>query len=454
VVPALNLAGVIEPYNLNRLSRYLCFAIAALGLDLIWGYAGVLTLAHALFFCLGAYAIAMHLSLPGGGGDVRPEYNDIPQFFYFNDISVLPVWWEPFGSLAFALAAGLLLPAVLAGSVGFLIFRNRVRGVYFAIITQALAWGAFLAFSRNELLLGGTNGLTNFYRPLNTDGTWILGLYLATASVLVLAFLGCRAFVRSRAGRVLVAIRDQETRLYFMGYRPDLYKAGAFALAALLAALGGILYAPQNGIITPNVMRVEDSIWMVIWVAVGGRGTLWGAMAGALVASFTYSMLTSDMPRAWPFIQAGLFLAVLAFPQGLAQLWTRLESDVRAGARLGWPLLVLGVVLLFLAADKLRWLPAALSMTEIAGIQAKYWLLGLVAAPFAWRARMPAAIPLLTLTGVVSIEAFGLLPGSARTLQYMVIALLLGYWAVRETGIAGRILQWSGARRPRLGEAA
>jgi urea transport system permease protein len=175
LIPALNMLGVVEPHILNRLGRYLCFAIAALGIDLIWGYAGVLSLCHALFFCMGGYAMAMHLSLPEAGGDVRPEYHNIPQFFFFNNVDSLPFWWRPFASLPFTLLATFVLPALVAGLVGFFIFRNRVRGVYFSIITQALAWGAFLAFSRNEMLLGGTNGLTNFFKPLNSDNKWILG---------------------------------------------------------------------------------------------------------------------------------------------------------------------------------------------------------------------------------------------------------------------------------------
>ena len=189
LIPALNMLGVVEPHILNRLGRYLCFAIAALGIDLIWGYAGVLSLCHALFFCMGGYAMAMHLSLPEAGGDVRPEYHNIPQFFFFNNVDSLPFWWRPFASLPFTLLATFVLPALVAGLVGFFIFRNRVRGVYFSIITQALAWGAFLAFSRNEMLLGGTNGLTNFFKPLNSDNKWILALYLLTAALLVGSFL-------------------------------------------------------------------------------------------------------------------------------------------------------------------------------------------------------------------------------------------------------------------------
>lgn len=434
VVPALNLLGVIEPHNLNRIGRYLCFAIAALGIDLIWGYSGVLSLCHALFFCLGGYGMAMYLSLPQGGGDVRPEYHNIPQFFFFNNVDTLPAWWRPFGSLPVALLAAFGVTAAVSGVVGFFIFRNRVRGVYFSIITQALAWGAFLAFSRNELLLGGTNGLTNFYKPLNSANKWILGLYLLTAAMLVGSFLLCRHLVRSRLGRVLIAIRDNETRLYFLGYRPDLYKAFAFVAAALVAALGGILYVPQNGIMTPNVMRVEDSIWMVIWVAVGGRGRLWGAVTGALLANFTYSALTSDMPRAWPFIQGGLFLAALAFPNGVSELWNRLEVEVRSGARVLRMLAALMFVEAYLVIDKLGWLPRAISITEFIGVETKYWILIVAAAALCWGRMAHAAIPLFGLTWFVLTEAFGLMPTSFAVLKYVLVLMTIGVYVVLESG--------------------
>jgi urea transport system permease protein len=432
VVPALQLAGVVEPYTVNRLGRYLCFAIVAIGVDLIWGYTGVLSLCQALFFCLGGYAMAMHLSLPAGGGDVRPEYNSIPQFFFFNSIDHLPVWWLPFASLPFAMVAAIVVPGVIAGVFGFFIFRNRVRGVYFSIITQALAWGAFLAFSRNELLLGGTNGLTNFYKPLNSDGSWILGLYLTTAAALVLAFVGSRYLVRSRFGRVLIAVRDHESRLYFLGYRPELYKVAAFVAAAMLAALGGMLYVPQNGIITPNVMRVEDSIWMVIWVALGGRGKLWGAVAGALTANFIYSMLTSDMPTAWPFIQGGLFLLVLIFPDGLSQLWTRLERDVRRGGTITRAVGVLIFVQIWLAADRFGAFPRVLSVTEFAGTPAKHWILIGIATALLWNLPARAALPLFGVSALILSEAFGLTPPSLSVLKYALVLLLVAVYAAGE----------------------
>src|SRR5688572_2792458 len=427
LIPALNLLGVIDPHVLNRVGRSICFAIAALGIDLIWGCAGVLSLCHALFFCIGGYAMAMHLSLPEGGGDVRPEYHNIPQFFFFNNVDTLPSWWRPFASLPVAVVAAFVLPALVAGLIGFFIFRNRVRGVYFSIITQALAWGAFLAFSRNEMLLGGTNGLTNFFKPLNSEKPWILGLYVLSAGMLVGSFLLVRAVTRSRLGRVLVAIRDNETRLYFLGYRPDLYKAFAFIGAALLAALGGMLYVPQNGIITPNVMGVDDSIWMVIWVAVGGRGRLWGAVTGALMASLTYSALTSDMPKAWPFIQAGLFLGALAFPNGICDLWMKLENELQQGGRIFRMLLALGFIELALIADKLGWIPS-FGRVALAGVPLKYWLMILITIVLCLGRVAHSSIPMLGLGWFILTEAFGLMPSSFSVLKYgLVLASILIY---------------------------
>ncbi|HEX4997013.1 MAG TPA: urea ABC transporter permease subunit UrtC [Terriglobia bacterium] len=451
VVPALSLIGqytgtpLMEAHDLNRLGRYLCYAIAALGIDLIWGYAGVLSLCHALFFCLGGYAMAMFLSLPSGGGDVRPEYHNIPQFFFFNNVDSLPVWWRPLGSFPIALFVGLAVPALLAGLIGFFIFRNRVRGVYFSIITQALAWGAFLAFSRNEMLLGGTNGLTNFYKPLTTRPNWILGLYLLTSVALVGVFWLCRRVVRSRFGRVLVAIRDNEPRLFFLGYRADLYKALAFVAAALVAAIGGMLYVPQTGIIAPHDMRVEVSIWMVIWVAVGGRGTLWGAIMGALVAMFTYSSLTSDLPQAWPFIQGGLFLTALAYPGGAGELWSRLEDERQRGFGMGRAVVALGFVELFLIADKLGWFARILPTAVVAGVHVRYLIpFAVVVVLCAGKRAARAAVPLLALAWFIFSEAFGLMPGSFSYLKYLLVLLSIIVYAVGESGVLERLKNRAG----------
>jgi hypothetical protein len=241
------------------------------------------------------------------------------------------------------------------------------------------------------------------------------------------SFLLVRWVTRSRFGRVLVAVRDNETRLYFLGYRPDLYKAFAFIGAALLAALGGMLYAPQNGIITPNAMRVESSIWMVIWVAVGGRGRLWGAVVGALLANFTYSALTADVPTAWPFLQAGLFLGALAFPNGVSDLWTKLEGEIRQGSRVFRILLALAFIEVALIADKLHWIPS-LGGFAILGVQSKYWILIAITIVLCIGRVAHASIPMLGLGWFLLTEALGLMPRSFSILKYLlVLASILAY---------------------------
>ena len=404
VIPALNYAGVIPDYRLNFLGKYLCFAIVALGIDLIWGYTGLLSLCQALFFCLGGYAMAMHLSLPQGGG-----IYEVPQFLsyvYYGHANPLPPFWRPMRSFTFAVAAGVFVPAILASVFGFFIFRSRVRGVYFSIITQAVAWGAWLLISRHEMLLGGTNGLTNFSKALTQERRWILALYLLTVTLLALAYVLCRLVAASRLGRVLVAVRDKETRLYFAGYKPYAFKVFAFTLAAVLAAVGGMLYSPQVTIISPHNMRVEESILMVIWVAVGGRGRLWGAIVGSLVVNYVYASLTSDLPAVWPFVQGAMFLAVvLLFPGGLVSLWDRFEAEVAARAgfvRAAAAVLPLAVLVLFVLGEALGLTPALFrkalfSVPRVGPVQLKYVLIvALLAAAGAyqltWRKRTaPAA---------------------------------------------------------------
>lgn len=363
-IPILDWAGVVPDYKVNLLSKYVCFAIAALGIDLIWGYTGILSLCQALFFCLGGYVMAMHLSLKQGWGDVRPEYNSIPQFMFFNNLTHLPTFWQPFTSMTVTLATCVLLPGALAGILGFFILRSRVKGVYFAIVTQAIAWGAWLLISRNEMLLGGTNGLTNFYKPFTTSRRWILGLYLLTLTVVVLAYLICRAIVRSRLGRVLIAVRDRESRLYFAGYKPYAFKLFAFAVGAMLAGVGGMLYPPQVGIITPQDMNVYQSIFMVIWVAAGGRGKLWGAVYGAILINTLQSSLSSDLPDVWPYVLGGLYIGVvLFFPAGFVGIWTTLEEKVATRAGAAWIAVTAGplaIVSVFVLAEALGLEPAAL----------------------------------------------------------------------------------------------
>ena len=378
LIPILNLAGKVPDYKIQILGKYLSFGVVALGIDLIWGYTGLLSLCQALFFCLGGYAMAMHLSLPQGGGDVRPEYNNIPQFMFFNNLHELPFFWKPFTSLFFTLVAGVAIPAIVAGTFGFFIFRSRVRGVYFSIVTQAVAWGTWLLISRNEMLLGGTNGLTNFNKAFTETRSWILGLYMTTLFVVVGAYFVCRGVVQSRLGRVMVAVRDKETRLYFAGYRPYAFKVFAFAVAAGLAGIGGMLYAPQQAIITPQNMNVEASILMVIWVAVGGRGKLWGAVFGALLVNYIYAALTSDIAGYWLLFEGIMFIVVvLGFPDGFVGVWGTLEKQLKQGEMRGFFITAVALltVSLFVIAEALDAEPRFLQAVQIRGVPVKYFVL-------------------------------------------------------------------------------
>jgi urea transport system permease protein len=379
-IPVLTAAGAVPDYKLNFLGKYLCFAIVALGIDLVWGYTGLLSLCQALFFALGGYAMAMHLSLKQGGGDVRPEYNDIPQFMFFNNLHALPAFWKPFSSFPIAVIAGFLVPGAFAGLFGFLILRNRIRGVYFAIITQALAQAAWLLMCRNEMLLGGTNGLTNYSKGWQSPH-WIMGLYMITLTILALAYLFCRALVKSRLGRVLIAIRDKETRLYFAGYKPHAFKVFAFAVGAMLAGLGGMLYPAQVGIITPQDMNVTASIFMVVGVALGGRGKLWGAVFGALLLNVLASSLSTDFASAWLGVIGIVAVSIVLFlPEGFAGIWDRMERQVATGAtfwRWGLTGLPLLAVTLFVLGEVLGLTPGFLqgARSFTFGVPPKYLLL-------------------------------------------------------------------------------
>jgi len=318
----------VSDFALNRFGKFLAFAILALGLDLIWGYTGILSLGHGVFFGLGAYAVGMHLMLTIGTESVYGS--TLPDFMVWNQVKELPFFWKPFYSFWFAIAAAILLPTLFAAIFGFLAFRSRIKGVYFAIITQALALSAWLVFNRNETNLGGTNGLTDFKQVLGfrlSDPGTQRGLYVLTVLSLGAAYLLCRWITRSRTGKVLVAIRDSEQRVLFSGYSPGNYKLFVFVVSAALAGLAGALYVPQVGIITPAQIGVLPSLEMVIWVAVGGRGTLIGAALGAVGVNWARSILTSSFPDLWPFFLGGLFVAVvLLFPGGCVGLGRRLAE--------------------------------------------------------------------------------------------------------------------------------
>ncbi len=330
-LPVANAAGLLSDYYLNLFGKYLALAILALGMDLLWGYTGILSLGQAIFFGIGAYAIGMSMMLEGAGKGVYGEA--VPDFMIWNQVYQLPWFWKPFKHFPLAIAAAMLVPAALAVIIGFLTFRRRLRGTYFAILTQAIAFAVWLMINRNEMKLGGTNGLTDFKSffgfSLGRPGT-LRALYVLTAVLLVLAFLLARWLVRSKTGLVLQAIRDNERRLEFLGYNVANFKIFIFAVAAALAGLSGLLYAPQVGIITPSQIGVLPSLEIVIWVAFGGRGTLWGAVLGAISINWLRSVLTATYPTLWPIILGGLFAGVvLLVPQGLVGVAARLRGFAR-----------------------------------------------------------------------------------------------------------------------------
>lgn len=309
----------LSDFRLNQFGKFLCFAILALGLDLIWGYCGVLSMGQGVFFGLGAYCMGMYLALQIGTESVYGS--ELPDFMVWTQVKELPLFWYPFKSIVGGVLGAILVPVLFATLFGFLAFRSRIKGVYFAIITQALAFAAWLVFNRNETRLGGTNGLTDFKQALGfrlSDPSTQRGLYIITVLALGAAYLFCRWIVASRAGKVLIAIRDSESRVTFSGYTPWMYKLFVFVVSAGLAGLAGMLYVPQVGIITPAQIGVLPSLEVVIWVAVGGRGTLIGAVLGAVAVNYGRSVLTNYFPEAWPFILGGLFVVVVTmFPDGL-----------------------------------------------------------------------------------------------------------------------------------------
>jgi len=325
-VPALYGIGRMDITTVNQLGRFLCLAITALGIDLVWGYCGALTLCQAMFFCFGGYAIGMHMALHG-----PLDGEGIPRCLFVVSSVVsgmkLPWFWKPFQTLPAAVVLAMFLPGLFAFIFSYFTFRSRVRGVYFSIITQATTVAIVNIFSLNQVNLCGTNGLTNFVTlcgyDLQKPGVKI-GLYLLTAVVLVGVYALCWFVTRSRLGRLLVAVRDNESRLRFAGYQPVTFKVFVFTLGAVIAGIGGMLYTPQNGIITPARMQPEVSIMLALYVAVGGRGTLSGAVVGALAVSYLESYTTSHFADYWMFIEGGLFIAVtLLFPEGVVGAWRK-----------------------------------------------------------------------------------------------------------------------------------
>lgn len=324
VLPLLNALPTgsflyLSDFYLNLFGKFLAYAILALGIDLIWGYTGILSLGQGVFFGLGAYVMGMHLMLAIGKRGVYQS--TLPDFMVWNQVKELPLFWKPFYSFGFTMAAIFLVPALFALVFGFLAFRSRIRGVYFAIITQALALVMWLLFNRNELNLGGTNGLTDFKVLLGFDllsPSTQRGLYITTALCLMGSYLLCRWITKSRLGKVLTATRDNEHRVRFSGYSPANYKLFVFVVSAALAGLAGALYVPQVGIITPSQIGVFPSIEMVVWVAVGGRGILIGAVVGAIGVNWARSFLTTAYPDLWLIFLGALFVGVVLFiPDGI-----------------------------------------------------------------------------------------------------------------------------------------
>jgi urea transport system permease protein len=326
VVPVLNLGTApdspahISTYIVTLLGKYLCYALLALALDLVWGYCGILSLGHGAFFALGGYAMGMHLMRMIGP---RGQYGDpvLPDFMVFLNYKELPWYWLGFDNFFFALLMVVLVPGLLAFVFGALAFRSRVTGVYLSIITQAMTYALLLAFFRNDMGFGGNNGLTDFKDifgiDLKTDATRI-GLFLASLAALALGFAVARAIVTSKLGKVLIGVRDAESRVRFIGYRTDRYKLFVWVVSACLAGLAGALYVPQVGIINPSEFAPAASIEAVIWVAVGGRGTLAGAALGAVLVSGFKTWFTGALPELWLFALGLLFILVtLLLPRGI-----------------------------------------------------------------------------------------------------------------------------------------
>jgi urea transport system permease protein len=316
--------------TLVLVGKYLCFAMLAIALDLVWGYCGILSLGHGAFFALGGYAMGMYLMRQIGTRGVY-AHPVLPDFMVFLNMKELPVVWWGFQSFPYAMLMVVLVPGVLAFAFGWLTFRSRVTGVYLSIITQALTYALLLAFFRNDMGLGGNNGLTDFKDilgfPVQAQGTRA-ALFVATIIALMLTFVLARIIVASSYGKVLVAIRDAESRTRFLGYRVEHHKLLVFTLSAMIAGVAGALYVPQVGIINPSEFSPTNSIEAVVWVALGGRGTLVGAALGALVVNYLKTIFTTGWLAAyWLFALGGLFVLVtLAMPKGLIGVW----EDVRA----------------------------------------------------------------------------------------------------------------------------
>ncbi|HVY23117.1 MAG TPA: urea ABC transporter permease subunit UrtC [Steroidobacteraceae bacterium] len=329
LVPVLNMAVPqgsalhLSGYTVTLLGKYLCYALLAIAVDLVWGYCGILSLGHAAFFALGGYAMGMYLMRQIG---TRGVYGDpvLPDFMVFLNWKQLPWFWHGMNMFWFAMLMMMVVPGLLAWLFGWFAFRSRVTGVYLSIITQALTYALMLAFFRNDMGFGGNNGFTDFKDILGFDlgkGSTRMALFVCTVIMLGIAYVACRYIVSSRAGRVIQAVRDSESRARFIGYKVESYKVWLFTFSAVLAAIAGALYVPQVGIINPSEFSPINSIEVVIWVAVGGRGTLYGAIAGAVLVNYAKTYFTGALPEFWLYALGALFiLTTLFLPRGIVGL--------------------------------------------------------------------------------------------------------------------------------------
>ena len=328
VFPLLNAHGVISDFKLNVWGKYLCYALLAISVDLLWGYTGLLSLGQALFFTLGGYMMGMYLMRMIGS--LGQYHKPIPDFLVFLGWTDLPKFWRPFDNFSFAFSMILLLPGLLALVFGFLAFRSRIKGVYFSILTQALTYGASLMFFRNDMLMGGNNGFTDFKFILGHDlreASTQRALFIITAVVLLLVYAGLRLLSHTKFGLVQRAIRDGENRVLFSGYATAHFKLFIFVMAALIASIGGALYVPQVGIINTSEMTTDKSLEAVVWCAVGGRGTLVGPIIGAISVNSLRSWASQAAPDYWLVMLGGLFVVVvLLLPGGIVSIPARLKE--------------------------------------------------------------------------------------------------------------------------------
>ena len=321
------LPAILSQFRLILFGRYFSLAIVALGIDLIWGYTGLLSLGQGIFFALGGYAIAMHLLL-NTNNDFTTGANGLPKFFENYGVDNLPFFWEPFWSFPVTLIAIWIVPAVVAGLVGYLIFRNRIKGVYFSIITQASLMVFYHFFNGQQKLVNGTNGLKTsttelFGMIVGSDDAQLM-FYRITLLILPFAYLLCKFLTSGRFGDALIGIRDDEARVRFTGFNPVPFKVIVFLVAGGLAGISGALYTVQSGIVSPQYMAISMSIEMVIWVAVGGRGTLIGPIIGAVLVNYLRSLVSEALPEAWLFVQGGLFIfVVVLMPDGIYGWFTK-----------------------------------------------------------------------------------------------------------------------------------